>query len=95
MDANTDHKSLNKRTLGMVDTIRQTISSHILADEDKGILHEILWEMVNDNGSYEDRMRNFDKWQYTIDGMEKAYEVPEPATPFPYQELPQTPTAPF
>ena len=49
------------------------------------ILYDILHELVFLDGSLEDRLRSFDKWDYILSGMEKRYEdlsdLPCPPTP--------------
>ena len=66
--------ALNAHTLDLIGNIQRIAQLPDIEVRDVEILYDILHELVYIDGSLEDRLRSFDKWDYILSGMEKRYE---------------------
>ncbi len=77
--------ALNTHTLDLIGNIQRIAQLPDIEVRDVEILYDILHELVYLNGSLEDCLRSFDKWDYILSGMEKRYadlsDLPCPPTP--------------
>lgn len=66
--------ALNAHTLDLIGNIQRIAQFPDIEVRDVEILYDVLHELVYLDGSYEDRLRSFDKWGYILSGMEKRHE---------------------
>lgn len=71
---NTQRTALNAQTLDLIENVQRIAQFPDIEVRDVEILYGILHELVYLDGSFEDRLRSFDKWGYILSGMEKRHE---------------------